>query len=99
VIEADFESRQVGERVLAGEHLAATRANDLILYDRGYPAFWLFAVHHQEVTSVPGCCWISPARSARLWPAAKTGRWSWVLSWVAQAIADLSTATVRTPTG
>ena len=41
-------SRQVGERVLAGEHLAATRANDLILYDHGYPAFWLFALHHQE---------------------------------------------------
>jgi len=34
--------------VLAGEHLAATRANDLILYDRGYPAFWLLALHHQE---------------------------------------------------
>ena len=34
--------------MLAGEHLAATRANDLILYDRGYPAFWLFALHHQE---------------------------------------------------
>ena len=26
VIEADFESRHVGERVLAGEHLAATGA-------------------------------------------------------------------------
>lgn len=48
VIEADFESRHVGERVLAGEHLAATRDNDLLLYDRGYPAFWLFALHHQE---------------------------------------------------
>jgi len=34
--------------VFAGEHLAATRANGLILYDRGYPAFWLFALHHQE---------------------------------------------------
>jgi hypothetical protein len=48
VLEADFESRHVGERVLAGEHLAATRDNDLLLYDRGYPAFWLFALHHQE---------------------------------------------------
>ncbi|MCB2261920.1 MAG: IS4 family transposase [Candidatus Thiosymbion ectosymbiont of Robbea hypermnestra] len=48
VIEAAVESRQVGERVLAGEHLAATRVNDLVLYDRGYPAFWLFALHHQE---------------------------------------------------
>ena len=26
----------------------ATRANDLILYDRGYPAFWLLALHRQE---------------------------------------------------
>ena len=48
VIEADFESRHVGERVLAGEHLAATGDNDLLLYDRGYPAFWLFALHQQE---------------------------------------------------
>jgi len=48
VIEADIESRHVGERVLAGEHLAATRDNDLLLYDRGYPAFWLFALHLQE---------------------------------------------------
>jgi hypothetical protein len=47
-IEAEIESRHVGERVLAGEHLAVTRDNDLLLYDRGYPAFWLFALHRQE---------------------------------------------------
>jgi len=48
VIDADIVSRHVGERVLAGEHLAATRERDLLLYDRGYPAFWLFALHRQE---------------------------------------------------
>jgi len=48
VIVADIESRHVGERVLAGEYLAAARANDLHLYDRGYPAFWLFSLHRQE---------------------------------------------------
>jgi hypothetical protein len=48
VIAADIESRHVGERVLAGEYLAATRAKDLLLYDRGYPAFWLFSLHRQE---------------------------------------------------
>jgi hypothetical protein len=48
VVEADIEPRHVGERVLAGEYLAATRQNDLLLYDRGYPAFWLFALHRQE---------------------------------------------------
>ena len=48
VVEADLVSTDVGERVLAGEHLAATRADDLVLYDRGYPAFWLFALHALE---------------------------------------------------
>jgi len=48
VVEADVVSATVGERVLAGEHLAATRADDLVLYDRGYPAFWLFALHTLE---------------------------------------------------
>lgn len=48
VIEADVEPLSVGERVLAGEHLAATEAGDVVLYDRGYPAFWLFALHHSE---------------------------------------------------
>jgi hypothetical protein len=45
---ADIESRHVGERILAGEYLIATRQNDLRLYDRGYPVFWLFALHRQE---------------------------------------------------
>jgi hypothetical protein len=48
VVEADLVSTDVGERVLAGEHLATTRADDLVLYDRGYPAFWLFALHALE---------------------------------------------------
>jgi hypothetical protein len=48
VIVADIDSYSVGERVLAGEYLLATRANDLLLYDRGYPAFWLFSLHRQE---------------------------------------------------
>jgi hypothetical protein len=48
VVEADIVARSVGERVLAAEHLAATRADDLLLYDRGYPAFWLFALHAHE---------------------------------------------------
>lgn len=48
VIEADLVATDVGERVLAGEHLATTRADDLVLYDRGYPAFWLFVLHALE---------------------------------------------------
>ena len=48
MIEADIVARSEGERVLAGEHLAATHADDLLLYDRGYPAFLLFALHAIE---------------------------------------------------
>jgi hypothetical protein len=48
VVDADLCAREVGERVLAGEHLASTEAQDLMLYDRGYPAFWLFVLHGLE---------------------------------------------------
>ncbi|MEY6434085.1 transposase, partial [Thioalkalicoccus limnaeus] len=48
IVAADIEPQRVGERVLAGEYLPATRADDLLLYDRGYPAFWLFAAHAVE---------------------------------------------------
>jgi len=36
------------ERVLAARHLDATEDGDLILYDRGYPGFWLFALHRAK---------------------------------------------------
>lgn len=32
------------ERDLAAQHLAKTQPGDLLIYDRGYPAFWLFAL-------------------------------------------------------
>jgi hypothetical protein len=44
-VAADIEPLSTGERVLAGEYLPLTAADDLLLYDRGYPAFWLFAAH------------------------------------------------------
>ena len=37
-----------GERELAAEYLLYSRPDDLFLYDRGYPAFWLFAFHAKE---------------------------------------------------
>jgi hypothetical protein len=48
VVAADIEPQSVGARVLAGEYLPSTRADGLRLYDRGYPAFWLFASHGVE---------------------------------------------------
>jgi hypothetical protein len=46
VVDAELAAYDVGERVLASEHLEATAPQDLVLYDRGYPAFWLFARHY-----------------------------------------------------
>lgn len=48
VIQADVEPYRTGERELAGYYLANAQAHDLFLYDRGYPAFWLFAFHHTQ---------------------------------------------------
>ncbi len=36
------------ERDLAAMHLAKTQADDILLYDRGYPAFWFYVLHQQE---------------------------------------------------
>ncbi len=35
------------ERDLAAMHLMKSKPNDLMIYDRGYPAFWFFALHRQ----------------------------------------------------
>lgn len=35
------------EREVAKGHLVKTDPNDLLIYDRGYPAFWFFALHQQ----------------------------------------------------
>lgn len=42
-VEAWIAPKACGERALANEHLAHLSANDLLLLDRGYPAFWLFS--------------------------------------------------------
>jgi len=36
------------ERELAIKHLVHASVNDLVLYDRGYPATWLFILHQQK---------------------------------------------------
>ena len=46
-----------GERTLAASHLEHATTRDLILYDRGYPAFWLFALHLQR--GIPFCARVS----------------------------------------
>lgn len=48
VLDALLAAYGSSERDLAHQHLKASDARDLILYDRGYPAFWLFAAHRDQ---------------------------------------------------
>ena len=41
-IDALITPKRIGERELAAQHLLNVMPNDLILLDRGYPAWWLF---------------------------------------------------------
>jgi hypothetical protein len=43
-LDAIISPKDVGERALAALHFALLKAGDLVLLDRGYPAFWLFAL-------------------------------------------------------
>ncbi len=48
VVQADMVRYDTSERELASGYLPRLLADDLVLYDRGYPAFWLLAYHHEE---------------------------------------------------
>ena len=43
-IDAFISPKSIGERKLAAQHLLKSMPNDLILLDRGYPAWWLFSL-------------------------------------------------------
>jgi hypothetical protein len=48
-INAQIAPKKFGERRLAFRHLAFCGVDDLVLLDRGYPAFWLFAaIRHRH---------------------------------------------------
>lgn len=36
------------EREMAQKHISKLQGNDLFIYDRGYPAFWFYALHKQQ---------------------------------------------------
>lgn len=44
-LDLQVDSHKVGEREQALKHLHKADKNDLILYDRGYPAVWFFKIH------------------------------------------------------
>lgn len=43
-LDAIIAPQAIGERTLAAQHFTHLKASDLVLLDRGYPAFWLFAL-------------------------------------------------------
>ena len=43
-LDAIIAPKALGERALAAQHFTHLKASDLVLVDRGYPAFWLFAL-------------------------------------------------------
>jgi len=47
-LEALIGPKAMGEREFAARHLAQVGPGDLVLLDRGYPAFWLFALIRQQ---------------------------------------------------
>lgn len=47
IVEGHLAPYRVGEHALAVEHLGQLRADDLVLFDRGYPGFWLFSLLRQ----------------------------------------------------
>ncbi len=48
VVDAQLAALCVSERELAIDHLAHAVPGDLVIYDRGYPAFWLMALHRDK---------------------------------------------------
>lgn len=45
VIDSTIQPNNTSEKKCAAEHLQYSDKNDLIIYDRGYPSFWLYALH------------------------------------------------------
>lgn len=45
VIDSTVKPNNTSEKKCVAEHLKHTGENDLIIYDRGYPGFWLYALH------------------------------------------------------
>jgi len=52
-IDLQIDSHATGERDQAVKHLDCARKDDLILYDRGYPAIWFFILH--QIKNVNFC--------------------------------------------
>lgn len=86
-VDARFDPMRIDERSQAIEHLNYAQKGDLILYDRGYPGFYLFAQHQRHAIDFCARCpwnlynetrdfWLSGKRqqAVTLKPSAKAAR-------------------------
>ncbi|NOQ35413.1 MAG: IS4 family transposase [Methylococcaceae bacterium] len=48
VIDSCIHPSGYSERACVSDHMQHATQNDLVIYDRGYPAFWLYALHIQQ---------------------------------------------------
>jgi hypothetical protein len=44
-LDLQIESHSIGEHEMAHKHLIKTQKGDLIVYDAGYPAVWIYKYH------------------------------------------------------
>ena len=57
VIDAQRVETRESERYCAAQHFDVSKETDLVLYDRGYNAFWMYAYHqnwHARFACAPG---------------------------------------------
>lgn len=48
ILDAMIRPNDTSERLCAAEHLDCARKDDLLIYDRGYNAFWFYSLHIQR---------------------------------------------------
>lgn len=48
VIDSCIHPNGYSERACVADHMQYATQNDLVIYDRGYPVFWLYALHIQQ---------------------------------------------------
>lgn len=72
VVYADMAPYKTGEREIAASYLYHTTLDDLTLYDRGYAAFWLLAMHRD--LNRPYCARVSLSYSNEVKEFVRSGK-------------------------
>lgn len=85
IVEGHLAPYRIGEHELAIEHLGRLSAEDLVLFDRGYPGFWLFALLRQQ--AIPFCMRATATYSPAVEEFVRSGRAAHIVDLVAGSAA------------